>query len=264
MKKKFFHTLFSIILWLLIWHTASLIIGNSVFLPSPLYTLKSLVSLFRVPEFYKSTGNTLKRIAAGFAIGISSGILLTAASSLHPLAEAVISLPVKIIRCVPVASVVILSLLWFKSSGLSIFISAIMVMPVIYTGLMEAVHGTDPKLLEMARIYRMPFFKKVLYIYLPSLAPALISSISISAGFAWKSGVAAEIIGLVRNTIGNSLYISKMYLETGDMFAWTLVTILLSICFEKLITFTVKFLLKKTGALYYETTDTDTKSHNKI
>ena len=54
-------------------------------------------------------------------------------------------------------------------------------------------------------------------------------------GICWKSGVAAEVIGLPDGSIGDALYRAKITLSTGELFAWTFVIILLSAGFEKLL-----------------------------
>ncbi len=110
-----------------------------------------------------------------------------------------------------------------------------MVLPVIYTNVLQGIDGADPKLLEMASVFRMPFFRKVRYIYIPSVLPALVSAASVSLGFCWKSGIAAEVIGLPTGSIGEKLYEAKLYLMTGELFAWTAVIVLVSVVFEKLV-----------------------------
>ena len=57
---------------------------------------------------------------------------------------------------------------------------------------------------------------------------------SVALGICWKSGVAAEVIGLPDGSIGDALYRAKITLSTGELFAWTFVIILLSAGFEKL------------------------------
>lgn len=59
----------------------------------------------------------------------------------------------------------------------------------------------------------------------------------------WKSGIAAEIIGVPAHSIGERLYMSKIYLSTDSLFAWTLVIIIISAVFEKLFL----WILKKAG-----------------
>ena len=49
----------------------------------------------------------------------------------------------------------------------------------------------------------------------------------------WKSGVAAELIGQYKLSIGNQLYMDKITLDTAGVFAWTVVILLVSWLFEK-------------------------------
>ena len=262
MKKKIFYTIIAKFIWCFIWQKAAMIIDNEIFLPSPADTFNALIELARTPDFFLSILTTLKGIAAGFLIGFVLAVILAVVASLHPFAEAIISLPVKIIKCIPVASIVILALLWFTSARLSIFISAIMVLPVIYTNLLSAISETDIKLLQMAKVFTLTPLKKFTYIYLPTVIPGLTAGVSVAAGLAWKSGIAAEIIGLIKGSIGNSLYISKMYLETGKMFAWTATIIIISIIFEKLLVLIIKSIGKSVGATSYEISNSNKKSNN--
>ena len=57
----------------------------------------------------------------------------------------------------------------------------------------------------------------------------------LACGLCWKSGVAAEVIGLPSGSIGERLYDAKIYLNTGEVLAWTLVIVLISLACEKLI-----------------------------
>lgn len=86
----------------------------------------------------------------------------------------------------------------------------------------------------MAKAYRFSFGKKMRYLYLPSLLPYFAAACSTGIGIGWKAGIAAEVLGLPKNSIGKALYNAKIYLEMPDLFCWTAVIILLSLLFEKL------------------------------
>ena len=114
---------------------------------------------------------------------------------------------------------------------------------------------TDPKLLEMAVVFRMPVWRKIRFIYLPALVPYLVSGCRIALGMSWKSGAAAEVIGLPEHSIGEHLYMAKIYLETADLFAWTLVIILVSAVFEQIVLFLISRLCPQRGEVTHETAD---------
>lgn len=119
-----------------------------------------------------------------------------------------------------------------------------MVLPIVYTNLLDGIRSVDKKMLEMADVFGMTFPRRMKYIWLPAVKPFLISGCRISLGLAWKSGVAAELIGIPDGSVGEALYYSKLFLDTADLFAWTVVIVLLSVVFEKLFLFLLKKLLK--------------------
>lgn len=156
--------------------------------------------------------------------------------------------PVVVVKAVPVASFIILALVWLDAEALSLFISTLMVFPPVYLNVLEGLRQTDQKLLELARVYRIPFRRRVWGVYLPQALPYFRSAASLALGLCWKAGVAAEVIGLPAGTIGERLYTAKIYLQTPDLFAWTAVILALSAIFERLFLAAVDSLARKAGA----------------
>ena len=101
-------------------------------------------------------------------------------------------------------------------------------LPVVYAGVLGGIADTDPRLLEMARVYRLPLTARLRYIWLPGIFPSFCQSCIAAMGMCWKSGVSAEVIGLPDHSVGDALYRAKITLSTPDVFAWTLVIVLLS------------------------------------
>ena len=149
---------------------------------------------------------------------------------------------ITMIKSTPVASFIILALVWLTGQRVPVFISFLMVLPVVYGNVSQGIREVDPKLLEMARIYGMNRQKRVLKIYIPSVLPYMMAACRTALGLSWKAGVAAEVIGVTKNSIGRQLYYSKIYLETADLFAWTAVVIIMSIALEKLFLFAVGYI----------------------
>lgn len=231
---KRLYTLAAVLLWLGVWAFFAGYIDRELFLPAPLSVFSCFFRLAATADFWKCVGFSVGNILLGYFAGIFSGLLFAWISYVLPPAEAVISLPLKIIRAVPVASFIILALLWISSRRLSLLISFLMVLPIVYANVLSGLHSTDVGLLELARVYRMPLTKIIRRIYVPALLPHLTSALSTGAGLAWKSGIAAEVIGITKNSIGNRLYQSKIYLETTELFAWTVTIVIISLTFEKL------------------------------
>jgi NitT/TauT family transport system permease protein len=86
----------------------------------------------------------------------------------------------------------------------------------------------------MAQLFS-PAGRKLKLSIFPQLRPFILSGLQNAAlGLAWKAGVTAEIIGIPSGSIGERLYEAKVYLDTPDLFAWTVVIVIISVCFEKL------------------------------
>ena len=244
-KNKTVYLILTVVLWISIWQVASYVIDNRIFLPSPLDTVKSLGALLIMKEFYISVFFSLGNIAKGFLLGVFFGTVLAVLASLTGFLETFLSLPMRVIKAVPVASFTILALFWVDSAELSVLISFFMVLPIIYTNVLTGIRETDRKLLEMAEVFRMSLGNRVRFLYVPSVLPYLFSASSVAIGLAWKSGIAAEVIGLTKASIGNYLYEAKIYLEMPTLFAWTCVIVFISILSEKLVLVLLRILEHK-------------------
>ena len=154
---------------------------------------------------------------------------------------------VAVVKAVPVVSFIILALIFFSSENLSLLIAALMVFPPVYLNVLEGIEHTDRQLLEMARVFRVPLSRQLRGIYLPAVLPYFRSAVSLGLGLCWKSGAAAEVIGLPEGSIGEALYTAKVYFQTGDLFAWTAVIVAISVLFERLFLRLVDAAVRKAG-----------------
>ncbi len=224
-----------ILFWLTVWHCTAVIVDNSILLVTPVEAFKAFLGLLEKGEFYFTVGKSLLRIGVGFCTGASAAVILAAGSRRFPLLEEMLSPVFNLIKAVPVASFVVLLLIWWGASFLAVAVSFLVVVPNVYISTLEGLKNTDVRLLEMAKVFRFSFRNRFFYIYRPALKPFLYGSLKVSLGMCWKSGVAAEVIGTPDFSIGERLYLSKIYLDTGGVFAWTAVVVILSVLFEKLV-----------------------------
>jgi NitT/TauT family transport system permease protein len=196
-----------------------------------------------VQGFASSIWFTFYHIAGGFLLGSTLGILLAALAAKSPAVETLLWPWMVTIRSVPVASFVVICLIWLSARNLSVFISFLIVLPVIYQNVLTGLRAVDQNMEEMAQVFRMPWYRKLRYITIPQLAPYLLSACSVTTGMAWKAGVAAEIIGTPDGSIGKMLYLSKIYLDTDDLLAWTVIIVIISVSSEKLFMWGLKKVL---------------------
>lgn len=218
----------TIAFWLLLWQGAAMLAGQDFLLASPLRTLRRFFELAFTSEFYLAALLTLSRILSGFLLGLALGVLLAVLSARFHLLAQLLAPLCSVLRSIPVASFVAAALIWLPSRRLSALVSFLVSFPLIYAGALEEIRRTDPKLIEMARLMRMPPVRQLAYIYLLPGLRGFEAVCTAAIGFAWKSGVAAELISIPSGTIGERLYEAKIYLMSGDLFAWTILIVLLS------------------------------------
>ncbi len=234
--------LWSVALALVIWQIAAMIIDQSILIVSPIRVFIKLTELVQLPDFWLSVAYSSIRIIGGFVAGMVCAIALAVPASRLSFLRDLLAPFMITIKSIPVASFVILALIWFSSQNLAILISFLMVLPIIYTNVLEGMRNTDESLLEMARVFRMSPLKRIRYIYFFEVYPFFISAIKVALGLSWKSGIAAEVIGIPQNSIGENLFNAKIYLDTSSLLAWTVVIVIVSTLFEKLFLFLVKHL----------------------
>lgn len=127
------------------------------------------------------------------------------------------------------------------------FISFLMVLPMVWQNVSQGIAGADRQLLEMAAVYRFSFGRRLRGIYLPAVRPHLLAALRVGVGFAWKAGIAGEVIAIAPRSIGYALYTAKTQLEMPALFAWTGYIVLLSVGLEKGMVAIIDRLAKKTA-----------------
>ena len=240
--KKLLYALPAPAFWLGVWQVCAFWVdrhvggrGNELLLPYPASVLTALLSMVRTEVFWDTVLTSLGRIALGLGAGIAAGAALAVLTCASPWADRLLSPAVRVVRAAPVASFILLVLLWAGRERTPAIISALMVTPVVWDSLSRGIQAIDPRLLELARCYRFSQWKTVMLIYIPSLRPHILSALTNAGGLAWKSGVAAEVLCLPMNSLGERIYYTKYYLEIPELFAWTAVTVALSLILERLL-----------------------------
>lgn len=225
--------LWAVIFWLAVWQAASMAIQQDLFLVSPIRVMARLGQLALETSFWNSIAHSLLRIGGAFLLAAATGVALAVLSARSRRARELFAPLMLAIKSVPVASFIILALMLFSSRYLAVLIAFLIVLPVLYTNVLAGIQHTDRQLLEMAQVFHIPVWRAVRYLYVPQVLPYFQSACTAALGLSWKAGVAAEVIGMPEGSIGEQLQQAKLYLNTPDLLAWTLVIVLVSLGFEK-------------------------------
>ncbi len=226
--------------WLLVWWLCSEAIGQEILLPSPAVVAVTLWQQWGTGAFWLTVGASLLRVLGGFAAAVIAGSALAALTTRFRLLEQLLSPVLHIVRAAPVASFIILAYFWIQLQILPAFIAFLMVVPLVWANISQGIRQTDTKLLEMARVYGFGRMKTLQHVYVPSVLPYFEAACTTGLGFAWKSGIAAEVICSPLLSIGREMLNAKAYLEMPDVFAWTVTVVLLSVLMERVLQWLVR------------------------
>lgn len=223
----------AILFWLAVWQLGSMAVGQEILLVSPLRAFRTLIEMLGERSFYAATLGSLLRILIGFLLGFLLAILFAALAKMARPVRILLGPLMAGIKATPVASFVILALIWISSANLSIFMSLLIVLPAVYQNVLDGLDRADKKLLEMAAVFSLPLAARVRAIYAPAAFPYLLTAAKLSLGMCWKAGIAAEVIAQPKNSIGTALQRAKVFFATPELFAWTIAIIIISVLFEK-------------------------------
>lgn len=236
------YIIISAIVLIMIWALASKKINNEVIIPSISSTLISLINIIEGKEFTNIVGATLIRSLTSFILSLIFAVILGVASSFS---KAIYNFMIPILsflKSVPTMGIIILALIWLSSDNAPILIGFIIVFPILYESVLSGILNVDAKILDMARLYKVKGRTIVKDIYIPSILMGLNGVINSALGLNFKVVIAGEVLGQPKYSIGSSLQLEKMYLDTPGVFAWIIIIVFISIIFDAII----KLLYKKT------------------
>lgn len=224
-----------IIFWIAMWEILSLVINREIYLPSPISAFEALLNLLKSKETYITIIHSTYRTIAGFVISCAVGIAMGYTCGVNKFFYDLFNPLISIIRTIPVMSIIIIAIIWFKDTNVPIFVAFLMCFPIIWTNTVSGIQSTDVELLQMCKIYNIKKINVIKSVYFYSALPYINASMISALGISWKVTSAAEVLSLPKYSIGSHLYDSKVYLEIPDLFAWTVIIIFLSHVFEALL-----------------------------
>ena len=227
--------LIAALFWITVWSAASAIIGLDLILPGPLKVAREILKLFISKKFWITSLFTIIRIFSGFSAGAVIGATLAILTHYSRIVNTILSPFMTVVRATPVASFIMVLWLIVGSDLVPVFITALMVAPIVWQNVKEGFNSINPELSEVCDAYELPFNSRLKFLIAPTLKNYIIPGFITSSSLAWKSGIAAEIIAYTKNSIGREIINAKNFFESAEMLAWTAIIILFSLVFEYLL-----------------------------
>lgn len=233
-KNKIIRGGLSALFWLAVWQIACLLVAKELLLPAPAVVFRRFGALIVSAAFWQATLMTFLRIFGGFFLGVAGGLFLAVVTKLSKTADTLFNPLIKAVRATPIVSFIILTLVWLSKDTVPVFIVFLMVVPIVWDNVRTGIDSRDQRLIEMAFVFKLKPRLVFTKIYVPTVTPYFLTACTTSLGLAWKSGIAAEVISRPEFAMGSKLSDAKVYLETPDVFVWSIVVIVLSLAIENL------------------------------
>ncbi|WP_295162206.1 ABC transporter permease [uncultured Brachyspira sp.] len=233
--KKIIYIILGIAVFTAVWNFTAFKINSEIIFPNMHNILKKLIEIIIEKSFYKDLLSSIMRILITFALsfllslilGILSGIFMPVRYMLIPI--------INFIKTIPAIPLILVAVIWFDNNTVPVFVSMLVIFPIMYESVTGAIINTDSKLIEMSASYNVSLKTQILNLYIPSVKPHILTAMSQSMGITWKSILAAEILSLPALGIGSRLYESHLYLDSVSLFAYCLIAIIFNGIFEIII-----------------------------
>lgn len=239
-----FSPIIAVALFIALWYAAAVIVDAEIILPKPSVVLSNLIELLGVKAFWAAVSGTLARSLASFGISLGLALVLAVCGFLLPPLYRALSPIVTIARATPTMSIILLAIIWLTSQTSPILIACLIVFPMLYSGIYSALTEIDNGLINMAKIYKVSARDIVMRLYIPNILPSVLDSVRSAVSLNVKIIIAAEVLAQTRQSMGNTMQISRVMLDTASLLAWTAVAIIISYILELVVALIKKYVVR--------------------
>lgn len=208
---------------------------ESASLPSPATVLLTLYRETMEGELLLHLGHTLARVTAGFCLamlaGVGLGMLMGRSAQWDRPLDGILILGLN----TPALVVIILCYVWFGLTETAAVLAVTLnKLPSVAVSIREGARAMDPKLLDVARVYRLSRRDTFLHIYLPQLYPYLFGAARNGLSMIWKIVLVVELLGR-SDGIGFRLGSLFHFFDIAGILAYTLAFMLVIFGIEALL-----------------------------
>ncbi len=221
---------------------AGWLLAGSILVPSPAAVLIRLISILSVVDSLNNISVTVFRgilsLVITYALSLPAGILCGLNKKIM---EAISPLVTLSQSCPPVIWIALLMIWTGMGNTVPVVVAVLTIMPVVFFSTASAVSTIDNDLFDIAKVYHIKKIRILRGIIIPAISPAIIGSLSYALGVVWKVVATAEFFGS-GNGIGARLYWSFRMLDIPDLFAWSIVIIVIGFFID---TFLIRLLRER-------------------
>lgn len=238
-----FLSLFLPIIILIVWFIISkLQIFSSAILPNIGQVIESFVNQLTNGQLINDILTSFIRVVQGYLIAVILGIALGVLMGINKNINSFFYLTLTSIRQIPMLAWIPLIVLWFgigEASKIIVIVLAAFFPILINT--ISGIKGTDPKLIEVGKMYNLSKFKLFTNIYLPSAIPSIFVGLKLGLGISWMAVVGAEIIAATSG-IGYRINDARSLMQPEVVFVGMIVIAIIGLLMEQILNKIAKIL----------------------
>lgn len=216
-----------------VWIAAWAAVGNEYVVPAFSDCLKKVARLlFTDGGFWRAFGNTFLRVLEAFLLSFVFAGAFAALGYFLPAVERMLAPMIVFLRSAPVMAVLLVILVWTNAGAAPIIVAFLSLFPTLYAGFRSALSAVDGELVEMSRVYNVPKKRRILQLYLPTVAPFVARESGAALGFGIKLVVSAEILVRTKASLGILMQDAQIFGEMPTLFALVLVACAFGFVFD--------------------------------
>ena len=225
----------SIVIILIIWEALSKSVNQEIIIPSLLSVGREFSMILTSGRAWRVILATLLRITFTFSFDLLLALILGIPAGLNQTIEQAVRPIESAARTVPTMGVVLLALIWLDKEMTPVFVSSLIVFPILYRSVLDGILNIDRRLVDFHKVHQIPFGKTLKNFYIPSMLPFLKTGTIASLGLLFKVMITSEVLSQPDNAIGTIFQIERAQLNTAGVMAWCIFMIAVSALFEYLI-----------------------------
>ena len=217
------------------WAVAFVMVGNELLVPAPWDCFGVLWDLVQSKGFWSAFWASFFRTLTAFGVSFVLALALALVAYLVPVFARVFSPIVTALRSLPVVAILLILWLVLGAENAPIAVAFLSLFPMLYTAILAALFEVDGDLIVMSRVYRVPLHKRILALYLPSVAPYVLKESGAALSFSLKLVVSAEVVANTARSLGGMMLEAKnLFADIPSLFALVILAFFFGLVLEAL------------------------------
>ena len=224
-KKIAFSTLTVLILFI-IWMIISCVKDNQMIYPSLGAIFKAFPKIMTVSNL-KAFGFTILRVLLNIGICLVVAFLLAIVTIKVSFIYQIIAPLMRLMRTVPFICLSLMIVLFFSKIIAPFIVAVVVILPLMYEGILAGFRQIKPNLKDDLALLDLSFGTKLTKVYIPICVPSILLTLLQTLGLSFKVMIMGEYFAQTKNSLGNVLYDVKSNIYMDELFAWTIIIVLL-------------------------------------